>query len=128
MLKPPKCLYIKHFGGFSTFKILHFLTKIQSKFHTFSDASFWMSFFEILAHPGANTLDFGTPLAPSWAPNDDQNRPRGANNAPKDRCWASLGPFLESSCFQDRFRNAPGHHFFGFLMDFDPLFKDFLDF
>ena len=46
----------------------------------FFDTSFWMSFFEILAHPGAKTLDFGTPLAPSWAPNDAQNRPSGAQN------------------------------------------------
>ena len=26
--KPPKCLYTKHFGGFSTFRNSHFLTKI----------------------------------------------------------------------------------------------------
>ena len=29
---------------------------------------------------------------------------------------------------RDRFRSAPGHHFFRFLMDFDRLFKDFLNF
>ena len=39
-----------------------------------------MSFFDILAHPGAKTLDFGTPLAPSWAPNGAQNRPSGVKN------------------------------------------------
>ena len=37
--------YIEHFRGFSTFKISHFPIKIQSTFHNFSDASFWMSFF-----------------------------------------------------------------------------------
>ena len=92
MLKPPKCLYIKHFGGFSTFRISHFPIQIQSTNHTFSDASFWMSFFEILAHPGAKTLDFGIPLAPSWAPNDAQNRPSAPKSLKKivhgaNFCW-----------------------------------------
>ena len=50
------------------------------RIHTFFDASFWTSFFDILARLDAKTADFGTPLAPSWAPNGAQNRPSGAQN------------------------------------------------
>ena len=50
------------------------------RIHTFFDASFWTSFFDILARLDAKTADFGTPLAPSWAPNDAQNRPSGAKS------------------------------------------------
>ena len=38
------------------------------RIHTFFDASFWTSFFDILARLDAKMLDFGTPLAPSCVP------------------------------------------------------------
>ena len=123
--QPPKCLYTKHFGGFSTSKILHFLIKFRLNFHIFFDASFWASFFEILVRLGVKKLDFVSPLAPSWDQNGAQNRPNGAKGPPRATVRTPPGRILESTVFQDRFRNAPGHHFFGFLMDFDPLFKDF---
>ena len=72
-----------HLGGFSSFKTLHFLTKTQSTNHTFSDASFRTSSFEILVRLDAKKLDFGSPLAPSWAQNAAQNRPSGTKNPPK---------------------------------------------
>ena len=90
-------LIYKALGGFGTFKISHFLTKNQFKNHNFSDASFWLSFFEILAHPGAKTIDFGIPLAPSWAPNDAKNPSSDAKmlkkidtGPPSDRSWNRL--------------------------------------
>ena len=62
----------------STFKIYIFFIKFRSNVHTFFDASFWDSFFEFLVRLGAKKVDFGSPLAPSWAPNGAQNRPSGA--------------------------------------------------
>ena len=62
----PKCLYIKHSGRFSTFKISLFHIKIQSKNHICSDTSFWNSFFKILGRLGTKKMDFGNRLAPSW--------------------------------------------------------------
>ena len=84
----------KAFG--STFKISYFLIIIQSKIHTFYDASFWTSFFVILARPGAKKLDFGTPLAPSWAPNGAQNRASLAKMALKIISGCGLGVVLET--------------------------------
>ena len=62
--KPRKCLYIKHLGGFSTFKISHFLIKIQSKIHTFLDISF-LTIRRCLFHVFLDTLCFlGSPRGP----------------------------------------------------------------
>ena len=104
VLKPPKCLHIKHFGGFSTFRNSHIPSKFQLRFQAFPDASFWMSCFEILAHPGAKMLDFGIPLrpvVPKMAPKIGQMVPT--------RVWRCnfLG-IPEPACFQDSFRSAPG--------------------
>ena len=63
--QPPKCLYIKHFGRFSTFKISPFQIKILSKIDMFSDTSFWMPFFEIWGRLGANKWILGPRRAPS---------------------------------------------------------------
>ena len=49
-------------------------------FHTFFDASFWASFFEILVRLGAKKFDFVSPLAPSWAQHGAQNRPSSAKS------------------------------------------------
>ena len=57
-----------------------FPIKILSKTNAFSDASFRTSFFEVLMRLDAKTLDFGSPLAPSWGQNDVHNRPSGAKN------------------------------------------------
>ena len=103
---------------FNTINILHFRVKIRLKIQTFSDASFWMAFLETLAHPGAKTLDFGIPLAPSWAPHDTPNRPSGAKNTPKKHKPMLPRTTLETISFQKRFRSAPGHYVGRFLMDF----------
>ena len=57
-----------------------------------------------------------------WAPNGTQNHTSGANDVQKDRYWGSLLLFLEPICFQDRFRDAPGHRFARFLFDFGQIF------
>ena len=65
------------------------------------------------------------PVGPKMAPKIAQVAQK---RAPKVKISHILA-FLETTCFKDCFRNAPGHHFLGFLMDFfDPLFKDFSDF
>ena len=83
-----------------------------------------MSFFEILAHPGAKTLDFGTPLAPNWAPNDAQNHPSGVQTAPISQRWWCLFRNLEPTCFQDHFWSALGHHFRRFRMILGSILMD----
>ena len=102
MCQPPECLHTKHFGGFSTSKISHFLTRFRSKFHIFFDASFWTSFFEILGRLGAKKLDFGSPLAPSWAPNGAQNRPSGAKMLTFSQRWCALFPTYFHTYFLER--------------------------
>ena len=94
MLKPPKCLCIKHFNGFSTFKISCFPIKIQSKTHAFSNASFRTSFFEILMRLDAKKLDFESPLAPSWAQNAEPHRPSCSKKAPKTSWGEARGTDL----------------------------------
>ena len=76
----------------------------------------------------AKKLDFGSPLAPSWVPNGAQNRPSGAKSVRREEEGVQSVPFFLPTRFRGRFRNAPGHHFFGFLMDFDPIFKVFPNF
>ena len=85
------------------------------RIHTFFDVSFWTSFFDILAHPRTKTVDFGTPLAPSWAPNGAQNRPSGAKMLTFSQRRAPPGRVLESSCFQGHFLSVPGYHFGRFV-------------
>ena len=68
----------------------HFPTKIQSKNQAFSETPSWTSFFRLLKRPGAKMLDFGTPLASSFAQNGAQNRPSGVKNASR----TSLGGLL----------------------------------
>ena len=55
-----------------------------------------MALFQILAHPDAKAVDFGILLAPSWVPNDPENRLRGAKNdlrkLPGGLHWADLLP------------------------------------
>ena len=96
---------------------LHFPIKIPSKFQVFSNTPSWTPFFRLLMLPGAKMLDFGTPLAPSWAPNGDQNRPGGPKKAPKKHKMVPPRAVLDATSFQDRFRSAPGHHFGRFWMD-----------
>ena len=125
MRQPPECLHTKHFGGLSTFKISHFLIKYRSKFHIFFDASFWTSFFEILVRLGAKKLDFGSPLAPSWAQNGAQNRPSGAPNL---KFLGRLSAFcrnMEPTCSQGHFLSAPWHRFGWFWIDLAWILIDF---
>ena len=72
------------------------------RIHTFFDVSFWTSFFDILAHPRTKTVDFGTPLAPSWCPKGAQNRPSGAKNPPKKYKTVLPRTVLEAISFQSR--------------------------
>ena len=123
--KPPKCLYTKHFGEFSPFKTSHFSTLTRSKIHTFFDASFWTSFFDILGRLGAKMLDFGPPLAPSWAPNGTQNRASIAKSLKKNIRGAHFLWSWKTTCFQYHFWSVPGHHFRRFGMDFGWILMDF---
>ena len=70
----------KAFREIQHIQILTFSGQSSIEIPIFSAASFWMTFFQILAHSGAKTLDFGITLAPSWTPNDAQNRPSGAKD------------------------------------------------
>ena len=85
-----------------------------------------------MPHSGCHFLRFWRILAPKlsilgspWRPAGHQMTPKIAQVAPKsfkkNIRWCSLLP----TCFQDRVRNAPGHHFVGFVMDFDLMFKVF---
>ena len=87
--------------------------KIQSKNQAFSKSPSWTQFFRLLAHLGAELLDFGTP----W-------RPAGAKMAPKIAQVAlqimkkligadNLEPTLQQGLVQ----YAPWHHFGRFGMD-----------
>ena len=70
---------------------LIFFINFQSNVHTFFDASFWDPFFEFLVRLGAKKIDFGSPLAPSWAPNGakiGQRASKIANTVPK---WLTIG-------------------------------------
>ena len=64
-------------------------------------------------------------LGPPWRPAGHQMAPKIAQVAPKCRKKTLHGAHFFSSWNRLDPRSAPGHHFFGFLMDFDPLFKDF---
>ena len=88
-----------------------------------------------MPHSGRHFLRFWCDLVPKrsilWAP----WRPAGPKMAPKiAQMVLKMVPellrrnYTAPTCFQDRFRSTPGHHFFGFLVDFDPRFKDFLIF
>ena len=59
----------------------HFPTKIQSKNHAFSETPSWTSFLRLLRRPGAKMMDFGSPLAPSWAQNGSPEGLHRAKNA-----------------------------------------------
>ena len=59
--KPPKCLYIKHFCGFNTFRNLHFRTNFNQNSKPFSATLPWASFLLIWGRLGANKIDFGSP-------------------------------------------------------------------
>ena len=72
------------------------------RIHTFFDASFWTSFFDILARLDAKTADFGTPLAPSWAPNGAQNRPSGAKMLTFSQRRCALFPTYFHTYFLER--------------------------
>ena len=85
---------------------------------------FGCHFFEILAHPGAKTLDFGTPLVPSWAPNDAQNRSSGVQYLKFLGRRSALFRNLEQTCFQDNFWSVPGHHFGRFLLIWGSILMD----
>ena len=88
-----------------------------------------------MPHSGPHFLRFWCDLVPKSSILGTPWRPAGSKMAPK---IAQLAPKVEKSSwmdaayclsnFQDRFRRAPGHHIFGFLMAFDPLFKDFIYF
>ena len=99
-----------------------FPIKIQSKTNAFSDASFRTSFFEGLVRLDAKTVDFGSPLASSWAQNAARNHPSGA----KDGLRKLPVDYVAPTCFQDHFRNAPRHHFGWFWMDFECICMDFV--
>ena len=122
--KPPKCLYIKHLGGFSTCKISHFLIKSNQKIILFlmalSGCHFFI-FWRILVPKLSILGSLWRPAGPKMI----QNRPSGAKNLKfMKRCNAFFGN-LEQACDQGRFRSAPGHHFGWFSMDFDIIFDGF---
>ena len=60
MLKPPKCLYLKHFSGFSTFRVSFFTPKFNQQFILF-----------LMPHSGRYFLRFWRDLVPNssiWGP------------------------------------------------------------
>ena len=71
-----------------------FSIRIQSKTDAFSNASFRTSFFEILMRLDAKKLDFGSPLAPSWAQNAEPHRPSCSKKAPKTSWGEARGTDL----------------------------------
>ena len=92
-----------------------------------------------MPHSGPHFLSFWCDSVPKnsisgapWRPAGPKMAPKIAQVAPKARHGPLYAPpprrILETTCFEDRFRNAPGHHFFGFVMDFDLIFKDFPQF
>ena len=105
--QPPKCFYIKHSGGFSTFKISLFHIKIQSKIHICSDTSFWSSFFKILGRLGTKKWILGTAWRPAESKNGDQNRPFLKDG---DICLKNVTD-ISPTRLRGRLRSAPGHHF-----------------
>ena len=99
-------------------KNLHFFIKFRSNFYAFFDASFWDSFFEFLVRLGAKKVDFGSPLAPSWAPNGAQNRPKGAQNRPsgtKMRPFSQLCGALSPTYFHNYFSERSWATFWSIL-------------
>ena len=95
----------------------HFPIKIPFNFQAFSNTLSWTSFFRLWMLSGAKMLDFRTPLAPSWSPNDAQNRPGGAKNAPKTYPGDMRGTDLLSRSLSERswaplwlILDAPGPH------------------
>ena len=88
-----------------------------------------------MPHSGPHFLRFWCDLVPKSSILGAPWRPAGPKMAPKIAQVASkLVPellrrnYTAPTCFQDRFRSNPGHHFFGFLMEFDIIFKDFPNF
>ena len=76
-----------------------------------------MSFFQILAHPGAKTLDFGTP----WRPAGALMAPQIAQVAPKGYPFLKRVAAISPTEFQDRFQSVPGHH----LVDMGWIWDEF---
>ena len=117
--------YIKYSGGFSTFKLSHFLTNVQSKIDTFSDASFWASFLDILMRLHAKMLDFGTPLAPGSAQNAGRNYPSVAKNCFRKLLGELLLADLLSRSLSDSSRSPMWLVLDAFGMDFGWVFDGF---
>ena len=87
--------------------------------------AFWH--FDILTfeHFLVPTNGFGDPAGrPAEFQNGGQNRPFLKDGGIFLKDVTDISP----TRLRGRLRSAPEHHFFGFIMDFDPLFKDLLIF
>ena len=94
-----------------------------------------MFIYFLMPHSGPHLFRFWCDLVPKssilgtpWRPAGPKMVPEVAQVVSKlvpENSWRN---YTAPTCFQDRFRSTPGHHFFGFLMDFDHIFDDFFDF
>ena len=89
----------------------------------------------LMPHSGPHFLRFWCDLAAKssiflapWRQAGPKMAPKIAQVAPKWHHFHLYALAFLQTCFRDRFWSAPGHHFFGLLIDFDPLFKDFCRF
>ena len=102
------------------------------KSHIFS-LNFDQNFiYFLMPHSGPHFLIFWRVLMPKcsilgapWRPAGPKMAPKIAQITPKVVPELSRGNYTAPTCFRGRFRKALGHHFFGFLMDFDSIFEDF---
>ena len=68
LLKTPKCLYIKHFGGFSTLKIPLFPCKNPQTIQAFSGIPSCTFLFRVFMQYDTKMMDFGRLPGPQLAP------------------------------------------------------------
>ena len=104
---------------------LLFPSKIHSKIAFFRDAFLDLIFlhFMLIFCEKVRFLD------PLWDPLGPKMAPKIGQVAPKWPPKNSPAEILEPTCFQDRIRNAPGHHFGrlwdGFSMIFNAIWYHF---
>ena len=83
-----------------------------------------------MPHSGPHFFRFWCDLVPKssilgapWRPAGSKMAPKIAQVAPKWPPKNSPAEILEPTCFQDRIRNAPGHHFGRFWDGFSMIFN-----
>ena len=113
--QPPKCRYIKHLGGFSTFRTSYFPNIFQSKVQDFSETFFLEIIFAFF---GTTLTPKCSILKPLWHPAVPKMAPKIAQVAPKGRRFLKGGPAFLRTCFRVHFRTAPWHRFGWSWMDF----------